>query len=86
MGWAGVKNGELLAKAAADRFVALVTMDAGFEHQHDQTTLPVPVVIMKARSNRVADLVPLCGGVLDAIASVKPRSVTIVEAATDEMS
>lgn len=78
-GWAGTKNGELLAKAATAGCDTLVTMDAGFEHQHDQRTLPLSVVIVKARSNRVGDLIPLTEPLIQEIESTPPQSVTTVD-------
>ena len=45
MGWAGVANGELLARAPADGFDALITTDRGYEHQQNVSTLPCSVVL-----------------------------------------
>ena len=41
MKWTGVRNGTLLARAAGDGFDALITMDAGIEHEQDTARLPV---------------------------------------------
>lgn len=41
-GWAGVKNGRLLALAAA-RFEVFLTMDQNLEFQQNLATLPVAV-------------------------------------------
>ena len=59
MGWAGVGNGLLLQRAAAESFDALVTVDRGIEHQQNVSELPIPVVIMLAHRNRLAELQPL---------------------------
>ena len=59
MGWAGTANGLLLSLAAAEGFDALVTVDRGIEHQQNVNDLPMPVVIMLAHRNRLADLQPL---------------------------
>ena len=69
MGWEALQNGRLLAAAAA-QFDLLLTVDQGFEHQHDLQKLPLSVVIMVARTNRLSDLVPLVPGVLVALADV----------------
>ena len=63
MGWAGVGNGDLLRLAADRGFDALVTVDQGFEHEQNQDSLPVPVVIMIAARNRLQELQPLVPGV-----------------------
>ena len=59
MGWAGTGNGLLLKRAAAEGFDALLTVDRGIEHQQNVSELPIPVIIMRARRNRLADLQPL---------------------------
>ena len=59
MGWAGTANGLLLSLAAAEGFDALVTVDRGIEYQQNPSTLPIPVIIMLAPRNRLADLQPL---------------------------
>ncbi len=57
-GWSGIRNGELL-ELAARLFDVLVTVDRGIEHQQDLQMLPVAVILLKARSNRVEHLRPL---------------------------
>jgi len=59
MGWAGTANGLLLSLAATEGFDALVTVDRDIAHQQNLTTLPVPVIIMLAPCNRLAELQPL---------------------------
>ena len=59
MGWAGTGNGLLLQFAAAEGFDALVTVDRGIEHQQNVSELPIPVIVMLAPRNRLADLQPL---------------------------
>ena len=55
-GWASIKNGKLLALAAAAEFDMLLTADKGMEYQQNLATLPVSILIMLAKSNRVEDL------------------------------
>lgn len=59
LGWAGTKNGELLRRAAAAGFLAMVTADRGIEYQQRLDALPVAVIIMLAHRNRMTDLEPL---------------------------
>ena len=69
IGWAGVKNGELLVRAAG-RFDVLVTMDLGFGAR---TPIPkeVSVVILRARSNRLDDTRPLMPTLLSIVDTIQ---------------
>src|SRR5688572_15479833 len=58
MGWSGLKNGELLARSA-NQFDVFLTADQNLRYQQNLLTLPVAVVVLAARSNRIADLRPL---------------------------
>ncbi len=59
MGWASMKNGDLLRAAAARGFDAIATVDRNMEFQQNRDTLPIPVVVMVAFRNRAAELEPL---------------------------
>ena len=50
-GWASVKNGKLLA-LAKDEFDVLLTAVKGMGYQQNQDTLPVAILVVRARSNR----------------------------------
>jgi hypothetical protein len=58
-GWKGIKNGTLLTLAAGAGFEVFITTDRGYEHQQNRATLPLPVVILRARSNVLPDVLPL---------------------------
>lgn len=75
MGWSGLRNGQLLERAARDGFDAVVTLDTGIEHQHNLMQLPCAVVILHAPSNKLEDLKPLVSPLLDSLATLSPRSV-----------
>ena len=64
MGWAGTKNGALLPLVADAGFAAFITIDKGIEFQQRVATLPCGVVALRARSNDIADLLPLMPAVL----------------------
>ena len=72
MGWAGKKNGELLALMAADGFEVLLTVDRNLPHQQNLTAAGLAVVIMVAETNRLADLVPVVPAVEAALATIRP--------------
>lgn len=74
LGWAGVKNGDLLHRAAGQVSVFL-TMDRKLEYEHDLSTLPFGIVVVRARSNRVQDLRPLVGAIREALARLGPGKV-----------
>ena len=75
VGWAGMKNGELLARAQ-HQFDVLVTTDVHLASQQDLTRLSIAVIVLRARSNRVADLRTLVPQLLDAIAVAKAGAVS----------
>jgi hypothetical protein len=79
LGWAGVKNGELLRRAAG-RFDAFITMDSNVQFQQRLEGLTFGIVVIHARSNRVADLVPIADLVLTALVDLPPGSVRHVGA------
>jgi len=58
MGWAAITNGELL-KLASEHFDVFVTVDRNLAFQQNLVSLPIPVVVLRAKTNRLADLKPL---------------------------
>lgn len=79
MGWVSIENGELLARASL-AFDVFVTVDRNLAFQQNLAALPMPVVILSARTNRLADLKPLIPRLLAAIDTVKPGTVVTVGA------
>jgi hypothetical protein len=72
LGWSGIKNGELLRRAAAAGFTVFVTMDRSLRHQQDLRRRSFGVVLIRARSTRVSDLLPLVPELLAAIERAAP--------------
>ncbi len=72
MGWAGKKNGELLALMAGARFEVLLTADQNLRHQQNLTASGTAVVVMAGATNRLADLVLLIPGVEAALRGIQP--------------
>ena len=58
IGWAGLKNGALLAKAQ-ERFKVLLTGDSNMRFQQNLAKYRIAVVALEAPSNRLADTRPL---------------------------
>ena len=66
MGWSGVENGELLRRATG-RTDVFLTMDRRLHQQQDLAGLPYGVVLIRAKSNRIQDLLPLVPAILAAV-------------------
>src|SRR5687767_13818305 len=78
MGWAGIENGELLTRATADGFEALVTKDANVQFEQNLINLPIAVVVLHAPSNDIDDIRPLLPAPLQALTNLPPKQVTHV--------
>jgi len=78
--WAGLKNGELLGRAEAAGFKALLTGDQSLEFQQNVAKRHLGVIVLKGGSNAIEDLVPLVPGILAALANLREGSVSKVEA------
>ncbi len=75
MGWASLQNGALLSSIADAGFGALLTMDRNLSKQQRVADLPFGIVVVRARDNRLATLMPLVPAILGALASVRPGQV-----------
>ncbi|HEX5472653.1 MAG TPA: DUF5615 family PIN-like protein [Lacipirellulaceae bacterium] len=74
MGWAGVENGELLLRANHSGFDAIITNDAGVEHEQNCDTLPIAVVFLNAGANTLESLRPLVPELLTVLKALQPRT------------
>ena len=79
-GWSGLKNGKLLALAAAE-FDAFVTVDKNLPFQQNLATLPIALVVLDSVSNELSALLPPVPALLRELASLKPKSYTLVKLA-----
>ena len=79
MGWAGAKNGPLLALAEAE-FDIFITVDRNLSFQQNLPQFGIAVIILQASSNRLADLKPLVPEVLAILATVAKGQATVVGA------
>jgi hypothetical protein len=78
--WVGLKNGELLDRSETAGFDAFVTGDQSLEFQQNITKRRLGVVVLRAESNAIEDLVPLVPALLNALAALGPGQVLRVEA------
>ena len=78
MGWGGVKNGALL-RLASGQFDAFITVDQNLPYQQNTTTLAIAVVVLAARSNTLADLLPLIPRLESALERVEAGTCLVVK-------
>ncbi len=76
-GWSGKKNGDLLAEADL-LFDVLLTLDKTLPYQQNLATKRIGVLILRARSNRIQDLLPVIQDCLSALEVIQPRQVVRV--------
>lgn len=79
-GWAGVKNGELLARAADAGIEVFMTKDQSLQFQQNLAEARLGIVVIVAPSHDIEILRPLVPAAIDAIASVQPGQVIHVAA------
>ena len=77
MGWSGKRNGDLL-RLAAGEFDAFLTVDRRLPREQELSTLPIAVIVLVARSNRLADLLPLVPPVLEILLRAQPGEAVVV--------
>jgi hypothetical protein len=75
-GWAALRNGRLLA-AAASEFDLFLTIDKNLKREQNLSKLPIAVMVVMSKRNRLADLLPFVPSIERALAGLKPR--TLVE-------
>ncbi|MCC7325237.1 MAG: DUF5615 family PIN-like protein [Burkholderiales bacterium] len=74
MGWSGLKNGELLARSA-EKFDVILTADQNLPYQQNVDRLPIAVVVIAAKSNRIETLRELVPDLLAALPLIQPRAL-----------
>jgi hypothetical protein len=76
-GWGGITNGKLLALAAAE-FDDFVTVDRNLSFQQHLPKFDIAVVLLVAKTNRVADLAALVPQLLSALPNLTSGNVTTI--------
>ena len=79
MGWTTIEDRKLLALAAA-QFDVFVTVDRNLAYQQNLISLPISVVVLHAKTNRLADLRPLAPSLLTAIETARPGVIQTIGA------
>lgn len=75
MGWAGLKNGALLARAQDAGFEVLLTVDQNLRYQQNLKGRVIAVVVLIANGIDVEDLLPLVPALENTLAQIQPGQV-----------
>ena len=73
-GWAGIKNGKLLALTAA-QFDVFITADRNIEFQQNMAALPVAIVVLVLHSTRIQSIAPLLPELLRTLNHLPPKTL-----------
>src|SRR5580692_6097992 len=73
-GFAGKTNGELL-RLAEEAFGVFITLDRGIQYQQNLAEAKIAILLIRAKSNRLVDVLPHVPDCLVAIRSVKPGEI-----------
>jgi hypothetical protein len=79
-GWAGLRNGELLRRAAANGFDHFITADQGLRFQQNLARSSLSVIVLVAPSNKLEDLLPLVPLILQAIPNLRAGDIGMISA------
>ena len=79
MGWTTIKNGALLT-LASQHFDVFVTVDRNLSFQQNLHTFSIAVVVLQAKTNRLADLGPLIPSLLATIEAALPGAARSIGA------
>jgi hypothetical protein len=74
-GFAGQKNGRLLSLAEDAGFELFLTMDKGIEYQQNLAGRRIAILVVRARSNRLADLLSNVEACRAIMSSIRPGEV-----------
>jgi hypothetical protein len=77
-GLAGKRNGELLSIAQQQKYEIFMTMDKGVEYEQNLQGLSLGIIILRAKSNQLFDLLPYVSDCLEQMKSIKPGEVVRV--------
>ena len=78
-GLAGLKNGKLLLAAEAAGFDVLITVDQSIPDQQNLSTRKLSLLVLRGPTNRLSDLKRLVAMALDALDSIEPGQVVLIQ-------
>ena len=77
MGWSGITNGRLLARAQ-DQFDVFITGDRNLSFQQSVTEFRIAIVVLQAKGTQLHQTLPLMAKLLPLLPGLKPGTVTFV--------
>jgi hypothetical protein len=77
-GLAGKKNGELLSGAEQAGFEVFVTLDQGIRYQQNLSSRKLAIILIRARSSRLDDILPSASEIIAILSSIRPGNVTVI--------
>jgi hypothetical protein len=77
MGWTAIKNGMLLT-LASEQFEVFVTVDRNLAFQQNVDSFSIAVIVLRAKTNRLADLRPLVPDLLAGLESALPGAARFI--------
>lgn len=77
MGWAGIKDGELLRLAEIE-FDVFITVDRNLPFQQNLAVLDLAVLVLQVPSNRLADIQVLIPKILAIVDTAPKGTATVV--------
>ena len=70
-GFAGRKNGMLLSLAESSGFDIFLTIDEGLEYQQNLDKRKIAIIMIRAKSNRLADVLPHLPACLSLLSTIR---------------
>ena len=77
-GFAGTKNGELLSIAEQLGFDLFLTIDQGIAHQQNLSARTIAILLLRPRTSRLADLMPLVPECLAQMETIVPGELRTI--------
>ena len=77
-GFAGKKNGELLSLAEKAGFQVFLTLDHGLECEQNLQRRTIAIILIRAKSSRLADLLPHSTEILRVLDVIRPGEIVKV--------
>lgn len=77
MSWAAKKNGELMRLAEAE-FDVFITVDRNLSFQQNLPKYNIAVLVLQAKSNRLADLQPFIAKIVEVLPDLQKGKAEII--------
>ncbi len=79
--WAGLKgkkNGDLLEAAEVAGYEVFITVDQGVPYQQNLGSRKLEIIIVRARTNQIEDLLPLVDHISKALKTIQPGQTATI--------